>query len=259
MLLVREGNQPDRVGAARLDSRVRISTMVRPTAKRSLDVCVALAVLVAALPLLALIALAIKLDSPGPVLYRVRRVGYRGRPLMMLKFRKMHADAGGLPLTARDDPRLTRVGRLLARSRLDELPQLWDVVRGRMSLVGPRPEDPSFVALHRSAYERILSVRPGMTGLSQLAFAAEHQILDERDLLGDYVSRILPQKIVLDSLYADSYRFRSDCRVIAWTVIAMLLHKPVAVHRVTGRLGIRRRPRPRPSISAGAPEFAEAA
>ena len=130
------------------------------------------------------IALAIKLDSRGPVFYRVRRVGFRGNPLHMLKFRKMHDDAAGGPLTAGGDPRLTRVGAVLTRCRLDELPQLWDVFRGRMSVVGPRPEDPRFVDLHGDAYEHILSVRPGITGLSQLAFAEEANILEAQDIVG---------------------------------------------------------------------------
>ena len=115
-----------------------------------------------------------------------------------------------------------------------------------MSLVGPRPEDPSFVALHADAYEHILTVRPGMTGLSQLAFAEEHKILDEDDMVADYVRRILPQKIGLDTMYADSYRIRMDLAVFGWTVIAMLLRKPVAVHRATGRMGVRKRPCPPP-------------
>lgn len=215
----------------------------RPRVKRFVDVLVSGLILIAAMPLLLLIALAIKLDSPGPVFFRVRRVGYRGRTLMMLKFRKMRDDAIGLPLTANRDPRLTRVGRLLTRTRLDELPQLWDVLRGRMSLVGPRPEDPAFVALHREDYDRILSVRPGITGLSQLAFADEGSILDERDIVRDYVERILPQKIELDTLYADAYRLRLDFAVLRWTLFVMLARKPVAVHRFTGKMNVRKRPR----------------
>ena len=226
----------DEIDAVLTPSRLRAG------AKRGFDASMALLMIVALVPLLALIALAIKLDSRGPVFFRVRRVGYRGAPLMMLKFRKMAHDAHGMPLTAKDDQRLTRIGKVLTRTRLDELPQLWDVVRGRMSLVGPRPEDQSFVELNPTAYERILTVRPGMTGLSQLAYAEEHEILKADDLLGDYVARILPQKITLDTLYAGSYSFRADCAVIAWTVVAMLLRKPLAVDRTTGRINVRRRP-----------------
>ena len=214
--------------------------------------------LIAVLPLFLLIAIAIKLDSPGPVFYRVRRVGYRGRTLRMLKFRKMHDDAAGIPLTAHTDERLTRIGKVLARTRLDELPQLWEVLRGRMSIVGPRPEDASFVALHADAYEHILSVRPGITGLSQLAFAEEHKILNEEDLIEDYVHRILPAKICLDTLYANSHRVRTDLVVLRWTLIAVLLRRPVAVHRSTGQLTARRR-RQNSAATADSRAMAEAA
>lgn len=227
---------------------------LRAVTKRILDVTVALVLLtVLAVPLI-LIGLAVKLDSPGPVFYRVRRVGYRGAQLWMLKFRKMHRDADGIALTASADPRLTRVGTILARTRLDELPQLWDVLRGRMSIVGPRPEAPEFVALHPEAYDRILSVRPGITGLSQLAFAEEHNILDQADLIGDYVGRILPQKVRLDMLYAGAYELRMDVSVLVWTAAAMVLGRRVAVHRRTGALTLRRRPR---VAQAGAPRGPE--
>ena len=221
----------------------RGSLQARAVTKRLVDVTVALGLLVLlAVPLL-LIALAVKLDSPGPVFYRVRRVGFGGRPLTMLKFRKMHDHARGMPLTASADPRLTRIGTLLARTRLDELPQLWDVLRGRMSIVGPRPEAPEFVALHADAYEQILSVRPGITGLSQLAFAEERSILDQSDLVADYVGRILPQKVGLDSLYACNYGLLMDLKVLTWTAAAMVLGKRVSVHRGTGALTLRRRQR----------------
>jgi lipopolysaccharide/colanic/teichoic acid biosynthesis glycosyltransferase len=231
------------------ESRTERSVTTRVAAKRTLDITVAVVFLIVlAIPLL-LIALAVKLDSSGPVLYRVRRVGFGGHPLTMLKFRKMHDDARGIPLTADADPRLTRVGKLLARTRLDELPQFWDVVRGRMSIVGPRPEAPEFVALHPDAYERILSVRPGITGLSQLAFAEEHSILDQSDLVADYVHRILPQKVGLDTLYAREYGLGMDLKVLTWTAAAMLLGKRVSVHRDTGALSLRRRPRSTPSTA----------
>jgi lipopolysaccharide/colanic/teichoic acid biosynthesis glycosyltransferase len=161
----------------------------------------------------------------------------------------MHHDAHGVPLTASADPRLTRIGKILARTRLDELPQLWDVFRGRMSIVGPRPEDPEFVALHADAYRRILSVRPGITGLSQLAFAEEHSILDQSDLIGDYVGRILPQKVGLDTLYSRDYGLTMDLKVLAWTAAAMLAGKRVSVNRRTGALTLRRRARISPPVA----------
>lgn len=215
--------------------------VLRAILKRAFDVVLAILLLLATLPLLLLIASAIKLDSRGPVFYRVRRVGYRGQPLMMLKFRKMFDGATGIPLTGGSDPRLTRAGAFLAATRLDELPQLWDVLCGRMSIIGPRPEDPSFVALRRAEFERILTVRPGMTGLSQLAYADERNILNALDPLEDYVSRVLPQKIALDAFYAESYRLRMDLSVLWWTVAALLLRRSVAVHRGSGRMSVRKR------------------
>jgi lipopolysaccharide/colanic/teichoic acid biosynthesis glycosyltransferase len=223
--------------------------------KRTFDIAAAVVFLAALIPLFVLIAAAIKLDSRGPVFFRVRRVGHRGMPLMMLKFRKMHHDASGLPLTGEQDPRLTRVGRVLAAARLDELPQFWDVLRGRMSIVGPRPEDPGFVSLHDGAYERILRVRPGITGLSQLAFAEERAILNDEDPVSDYIGRILPQKIGLDTLYAESHSIFLDFAVLRWTVVATMLRKPVAVHRATGRMNVRR-PRPQnASRRSGEPQL----
>src|SRR4051794_35387309 len=170
--------------------------------KRGLDIAVSATALVLTLPLMAIIAIAIFAESPGPMFYRARRAGYRGRPLAMLKFRKMRHDAVGAPLTAAHDPRLTRVGAVLAATRLDELPQLWHVLRGEMSLVGPRPEDPRFVAMRPEDFEEILTIRPGLTGLSQLAFAEERSILAGKDPIACYTTRLLPQKCALDRLYA---------------------------------------------------------
>jgi lipopolysaccharide/colanic/teichoic acid biosynthesis glycosyltransferase len=218
-----------------------ILDLYRRSGKRTADIVLATGLLVILSVPLAVIALAIKLDSRGPVLFRVRRVGHRGRPLMMLKFRKMYDDAAGSPLTASRDPRLTRVGRVLTPARLDELPQLWDVVRGRMSIVGPRPEDPGFVALHRDDYEQILSVRPGITGLSQLAYKEEAWIVDGAGPVEDYISRILPQKLTMDKLYASAPSARLDAWILFWTFVTVVLRNPVSVNRVTAAMRIRRR------------------
>lgn len=213
-----------------------------PTIKRAMDIIAAGAALFLAAPLLMGIAIAIKLDSRGPVFYRTKRMGYRGKPFMMLKFRKMYDDAAAFPLTGAADKRLTPVGGRLTRSRLDELPQLWDVLRGRMSLIGPRPEDPRFVAVRASEYDHILAVRPGITGLSQIAFADESNILDPADPVADYVNRIMPHKVHLDLLYASRNRVRLDLSVIFWTSLAVLTRRQVAVHRTDGRMNLRRRP-----------------
>jgi lipopolysaccharide/colanic/teichoic acid biosynthesis glycosyltransferase len=160
----------------------------------------------------------------------------------MLKFRKMPGTAGGPALTIANDKRFTRLGGFLSRSKLDEIPQLWNVLKGDMSLVGPRPEDPSFVALKRAEYEQILAVKPGITGLSQLAFVRESQILDGDDPISDYVRRLFPQKIRIDRMYATSRSGLMDLRILLWTAFVVLSQVEVAVHRSTGRLSLRRRP-----------------
>ena len=219
--------------------RERVRTLV----KRSVDLTISALLLLAVLPLAIAVAIAIKLDSPGPVFYRARRVGHRGRPMEMLKFRKMRDDATGPALTADQDNRFTRVGAWLAKSKIDELPQLWNVLRGDMSLIGPRPEDPQFVALHPREFMDVLQVRPGMTGLSQIAFAEESQILDDEDPTGHYLAKILPQKLKLDRMYATEYQLRVDLSIVTWTLVAVCMRRQVAVHRETGRMNLRRRPK----------------
>jgi lipopolysaccharide/colanic/teichoic acid biosynthesis glycosyltransferase len=209
--------------------------------KRAFDVLVSTVVLLIALPLIAIVAFIIRLDSPGPVFYRAERVGRGGRPLRMLKFRKMHHNASGAPLTMSEDERFTRIGRLLARTKIDELPQLWHVLNGEMSLIGPRPEDPDFVAERFDDYAEILRVRPGVTGLSQIAFAEESAILSKEDPLHHYRTRIFPQKIRLDRMYAERPTLRRDLSILFWTCAAVLLRRQVAVHRETGRMNLRRR------------------
>jgi lipopolysaccharide/colanic/teichoic acid biosynthesis glycosyltransferase len=218
--------------------------------KRAFDVAFSVLMLVCLLGVFAVIALLIKLDSPGPVFYRVRRVGYRGRPLMMLKFRKMRDDARGGPLTLDEDPRLTRIGRVLTRTRLDELPQLWDVLRGRMSVIGPRPEDPGFVVLHHIEYRQILDVRPGITGLSQIAYKAEATIVNAESPVEDYLSRILPQKLTLDRLYSGTASLGLDLRILYWTFVTVVLRHPVSVSRANASMKLRHRPRELPTPTA---------
>ena len=212
--------------------------------KRLLDLSVAVALLAIALPLIVLVAVAIKLDSRGPVFYRCRRVGFRGKELRMLKFRKMLHGASGAALTTSDDARFTRVGWFLAKSKLDEIPQLWNVLKGEMSLVGPRPEDPEFVECRRKDYETILAVKPGITGLCQLAFARESEILDAEKREEDYIVRLLPQKTALDCLYAEGRSMLMDLRILGWTAAVVLFRRSVAVNRSTARLTSRRRPAP---------------
>jgi lipopolysaccharide/colanic/teichoic acid biosynthesis glycosyltransferase len=215
--------------------------LLRAAAKRALDIVGAALALLLLAPLFAMIAVLIVLDSPGPVFYRAERVGVGGRPLRMLKFRKMREDAAGLPLTLANDERLTRVGAWLVRSKLDELPQLWHVLRGDMSLVGPRPESPDYVERYDADYRLILGVRPGMTGFTQLAFTCEGRILDPADPGGHYLKALLPQKVVLDRLYASRRSLRHDLAILFATVVTVLFRLPIAVNRGTGALTLRRR------------------
>jgi lipopolysaccharide/colanic/teichoic acid biosynthesis glycosyltransferase/dTDP-glucose pyrophosphorylase len=228
-------------------ARRRARAAMEAGAKRTLDIVVAGGLLVVLSPILLAFALLIRIDSPGPAFFRCRRVGLGGRDFPMLKFRKMVDGAGGPPLRAGDDERYTRLGRFLAGSRLDEFPQLWNVVRGDMSLVGPRPEDPIFVAARPEAFAPVLRVRPGITGLSQLAFAKEDEVLDPDDRMGDYLRRILPQKLAMDRLYVDTRSLRMDLRILDWTAVVTFLGRDVAVNRKTGALNVRRRP----AVAAG--------
>ncbi len=218
-----------------------IGRLAQAVLKRTIDVAVAATILLITLPLIAVTALLVRIDSPGPVFYRASRIGRGGHRLLMLKFRKMHHNASGAPLTMSEDDRFTRIGRLLARTKIDELPQLWHVLCGEMSLIGPRPEDPGFVAERSEDYAEILRVRPGVTGLSQIAFAAESAILCKDDPLEHYRSRIFPQKIQLDRMYAARPTVRMDLCILFWTFAAVLLRRQVAVHRETGRMNLRRR------------------
>lgn len=239
------------------DTRTRSTAVqARSPLRNAVDVGLAAVLILLLAPLIILIAIAIKIDSRGPVLYRCRRAGHRGVEFEMLKFRKMRDGAVGSALTSVDDARFTRVGRVLARAKLDEIPQLFNVLKGEMSLVGPRPEDPSFVEPRRADFDSILSVRPGITGLSQLAFAREAQILDAVDRELDYERRILPQKLQLDRLYAERQTFGKDLEILGWTFMTVAFRRSVAVHRGDASLTVRRRPKP-VQAPAGAPAAAQ--
>ncbi len=195
---------------------------------RIFDVVATLLILPFALLVGSLIALAVLADSPGPVLYRCRRVGYRGELFEMVKFRKMRADAVGSALTAYEDERFTPIGKFLSVTRLDELPQLWNVLKGDMRLVGPRPEIEEFVQHYPHEYEEILSVRPGLTGMAQLEFFDESRVFGEaHSHPGFYTEGILPHKIELDLHYVRNRSLPAD--------IAIFLRTPLLPLRVAAR------------------------
>ena len=193
--------------------------------KRTMDVALCLLALPLALPLMALIALAVRLDSPGPALFRQQRVGRGGRPFRIHKFRTMRMhDGGGPQLTAAGDARITRVGRWLRAAKLDELPQLIDVLKGDMSLVGPRPEVPRYMALYPDeARQRILSERPGITDRAAIEFRDEELLLAHAtDPERVYVERIMPVKLRYYLDYVAHRSLAGDARILFDTVRALL-------------------------------------
>ena len=185
--------------------------------KRLFDVLAAVAGLLVLSPLFALVALAIKLTSSGPVFYRQERVGRDFRPFRIYKFRTMVVDAPKLggQITAGRDPRITSIGHLLRKTKLDELPQLLNVLSGEMSLVGPRPEVPKYVEMFRPQFAEVLSVRPGITDLASVKYRDENEILGQADdPEAAYVNQVLPDKLALATEYVRRASFWFDVRLI---------------------------------------------
>jgi lipopolysaccharide/colanic/teichoic acid biosynthesis glycosyltransferase len=203
-----------------------------PRGLRVLDITLVVLALPILLPLGLIVAIAVFLDSPGPVIYRSQRVGKGGLLFEMLKFRTMGRDAEGPPLSAAGDERYTPLGRRLALSRLDELPQIWNVLKGDMRLVGPRPEVEGFVAEYAGEYERILSVPPGLTGPAQVEYAWEGEVLAKAQAIDRarvYRESILPYKLKIDLAYVNRHGVLGDLRLLARTFV-------LPVHQIGVRL-----------------------
>ena len=194
--------------------------------KRLFDLTVAVLGLILIWPLLLMVAILIKATSPGPILFAQRRVGQHGREFEILKFRTMVPNAASLgPLvTATGDPRITPVGRVLRKYKLDELPQLWNVLVGQMSLVGPRPEVAKYVALYPTEAKRVvLSIKPGITDWAAIRFRHEEDILGAAtDREQAYVEEILPIKIRIYMEYVHSRSLLMDLRILASTLLVVL-------------------------------------
>lgn len=193
--------------------------------KRLFDICCSALGLLVLLPFLALIAIAIKLDSPGPIFFRQERVGRHGVPFRIHKLRSMQVwhPAIDRQITVGTDARITRVGRLIRQWKLDELVQLIDVLRGDMSLVGPRPEVPRYVAMYPDdTRDEILSVRPGITDLASIHFRNESMILAQStDPERAYREDILPEKLRLQQQYVRTRSFRVDLGILFKTAVAI--------------------------------------
>jgi lipopolysaccharide/colanic/teichoic acid biosynthesis glycosyltransferase len=191
--------------------------------KRLLDAAFSGAGLVLVLPLMAVITIAVRLTSPGPVFFRQRRVGRDGKLFEILKFRTMvHRPQGaGLGVTRKGDSRVTAMGRVLRRVKLDELPQLFNVLRGDMSLVGPRPDLPEFCQAVRPEQQRVFTLRPGLTGWATLHFRDEEKLLavvPEEQTASYYVDHILSQKARLDLDYAQRATLLGDLKIVLRTL-----------------------------------------
>jgi lipopolysaccharide/colanic/teichoic acid biosynthesis glycosyltransferase len=210
-----------------------------PRLKRPFDALLAGFGLLVLGPLLAAIAAAIRLDSPGPILYRATRSGRFGVPFTMYKFRTMQErrDTHGPKITTHGDRRVTRVGRLLRPARLDELPNLWNVLRGEMSLVGPRPEDPHYVALYSAGDRAVLAARPGVTSLAALLYRNEERLLVGDDWEHVYIGEVMPAKLAIDRAYIERQSLWLDLKILAATVLAPLrLERLIALEREVAAL-----------------------
>jgi lipopolysaccharide/colanic/teichoic acid biosynthesis glycosyltransferase len=188
--------------------------------KRSFDIAVAAIGLIVLSPLMAILAVLIKCDSQGPVLFKQRRIGKNFRAFSIYKFRTMKEDSelSGPLITVGEDPRITRIGRFLRKAKLDELPQLINVLKGEMSLVGPRPELPRFVELFQREYAEILTVRPGITDLASLKYHDEAKFMGQfPNPEEEYLRSILPDKIRLAREYIDRSSIVFDLSLILRT------------------------------------------
>jgi len=195
--------------------------MYRLYFKRVFDLIAALIGLVLLFPILLVISLWIKFSSKGPLFYSQKRVGKEFKEFDIYKFRSMVVDADkiGPSVTSGDDPRITEVGKFIRKTKIDELPQLLNVLKGDMSLVGPRPEVMKFVEKKRDEYKKVLSVRPGITDNAAIEFRDEETIMNQyEDKEKAYLDIILPQKIKLYYNYIDNITFLSDIKLILKTL-----------------------------------------
>jgi len=192
--------------------------------KRTMDVLFSLGGLIVLSPLLLIIAAAVALSSPGGVFYRAERVGKDGKLFRLYKFRSMvaGADKVGPAITIAGDARVTPVGKFLRKTKLDELPQLINVLKGEMSLVGPRPESPKYVALYTDEQRAVLRVRPGITSLASIRYRDEESLLHGADWETLYIEKIMPEKLAIDLEYIASANPWKDLQIILQTFGAIL-------------------------------------
>ena len=198
--------------------------------KRCLDLAFATPGLILISPALLAAAVSVRLSSCGPVFFRQIRVGQNGSAFHVLKFRTMieNASTSAALVTAANDPRITRIGRFLRNTKLDELPQLWNVIRGEIGLVGPRPEVPKFTAGYTPAQKAVLSAAPGVTGPAAITFVHEEELLARQsDPELFYRTTLLPAKLELDLAYCENIRLSNDLRLLFSTIFRLLEPKRI--------------------------------
>lgn len=197
--------------------------------KRLFDIVVSTLGLIVVSPLMLIIAIANYLTAPGPIFYRAPRIGLHGRQFYIYKFRTMvvNADKIGPKVTVSGDSRITPIGRILRRTKLDELPQLINVLRGDMSLVGPRPEDPRYVALYTPYQRAVLNVHPGITSPASVHYKDEQALLIGPDWETLYINEIMPAKLAIDLDYAKHPSLGRDIQIISQTIFALYGKKRV--------------------------------
>jgi lipopolysaccharide/colanic/teichoic acid biosynthesis glycosyltransferase len=204
--------------------RIKIMVIYR-SFKRTFDVIASLSGLIVLSPVLVFVAMLIKLEDGGPIFYRGRRAGLNGKEFRIFKFRTMVVNAekiGGVS-TADDDPRITKIGQFMRKYKIDELPQLIDVLRGVMSIVGPRPEVPSEVATYGLGEKKVLAVRPGITDWASVEYHNEGEILKgEADPHKAYREKIRPGKLRLQMKYVNEMSFMTDMRILITTVMTLV-------------------------------------
>lgn len=195
---------------------------------RLLEVSLALLILILLLPVGVVIAGLIKLTSPGPIFFRPWRVGKNEVPFRQIKFRTMvvGAEAMGPSVTGKNDQRVTRIGRFLRRTKIDELPQLINVLKGEMSLVGPRPEAPRYVKHYTGQQKQLLQVRPGVTSPASIVYRHEEQYLGSEDWEDFYVTELLPAKLELELQYLSERNFRKDVGILFKTGRVLFARPP---------------------------------
>jgi lipopolysaccharide/colanic/teichoic acid biosynthesis glycosyltransferase len=189
--------------------------------KRIFDFIASLIGLILLSPFLVIIGVLVKISDKGPVFYRSKRVGQNFKPFYLLKFRTMvvNAEELGPSITKGGDQRITKIGKFLRKTKLDELPQLWNVIKGELSLVGPRPEVEKYISFYKDDYKEILKIRPGITDYAAIKFRNEEEILAKfEDLEKAYIENVLPEKIKLYKTYLNEIGFLTDLKIIFKTL-----------------------------------------